>query len=359
MAESKRDDWLYNSPRPGKVAAWVDLNRENLQTYPVIDESVALVDYWRIMGPGNLGYRPDQVTMAKQGSQTNLLVPEMGSELWKIRDAYKLEQERIAADPTRSKELDANGSKLHLHRFTAWLTDRTSNHFEMFHYDWWGVRTLNMGLRAGKVPEHYRDNILPVLTGDHYRFQSQHPNWTTVHGVVLTADDHVILTKRVSGSDFHGDAVSVTAEEQMSGVLDNSPFDTFERMVDLNPKMRLANRGGEELRLHIRPGVIGLSAVILEPDVNGTGLIIIGQCNETSEEIDARILGRDKSEFDPKRPVWTLPLRDPDLAIQQLLDPPFLWHGSSRFRLLTALFALHGFEEITKRTTLRHEVLRK
>lgn len=177
----------------------------------------------------------------------------------------------------------------------------------------------------------------------------------TVHGVVLTADGHAIMTRRVTQSDFHGGAVSATAEEQMNGLIDTSPFDTFNRMVDLNPKMRLANRGGEELRLHMKPHRLGLAAVILEPDVNGAGLVIIGESEETSEEIDARVLGRDRAEFDPTRPVWTLPLKNPDLAIQQLLDPPFKWHGSSRFRLLTALFVVHGYDDIIERVNFAYK----
>lgn len=358
MNERRILDWLYHQPRPGVVAEWVGRHPAELQTYPIMDESIVLVNVWEDMGPGNFGYRPNQITMSKLGSPVDLLVPKRESELWRIRQAYELEQGRIASDPTRSKKLDANGPKLHLRQFTAWLTDRTLNHFEMLPNDWWNVRILNMGLRDGSIPEQYREDILPVLNGDHYVFQSEHPNWVTVHGIVLTADDYVILTKRVTHADFHGDAVSVTAEEQMNGELDNSPFDTFRRMIDSNSKMKLARPGGEELRLHIRPETIGLTAVILEPDVNGTGLMIIGQCDETFEEIDARILGRDKAEFDPTRPIWTLPLQDPDLAIQQLLDPSFLWHGSSRFRLLTALFAVHGFEEIIQRTTFRYNTLR-
>lgn len=347
MPEFKKGlEWLFNSPRPGKIAAWTQRHKEKLQTYPVIDESVLLVHAWEDMGSGRMGYKPDQVTMSKIGSSTDLLVPEKESELWSIRQKYAAEQREIADNPDRSLKLDANGPKLHLNQFTAWLTDRQLIHFRMFHYDWWGVRTLNMGLRDGQIPQQYREDIMPTISGEQFIFQSPHPNWTTVHGIVVTADKHVILTKRVSGSDFHGNAVSATAEEQMNGQLDSSPFDTFERMVALNPKMKLTGRGGEELKLHMRLGSIELTGVILEPDVNGTGLIILGHCNESSEEIDARILGRDKSEFDPTRPIWTLPFKDPALAIQQLIDPSFLWHGSSRFRLLTLLFREHGYDEV-------------
>ncbi|MBI2085926.1 hypothetical protein HYT74_01135 [Candidatus Daviesbacteria bacterium] len=348
MTERRNLEWLYNSPRTGVVAQWVQRHASELQTFPVMDESVLLVNAWEEMGPKNFGYRPDQVTMSKEG-QENLLVPERSSELWRIREAHALEQQALAADPNRSRELDANGPKLHLREFTAWLTDRRLVHFKMWHSDWWNVRTLNMGLRDRNVPEHYREDILPTLERDHYIFKSAHPNFVVVHAVVVTSDGHLILTKRVSKSDFHGDAISASIEEQMNGRLDNSPYDTFYRSVDSSPKMKLSGRGGEELRLHIKADRIGLAGVILEPDVNGTGLIIIGESGETSEEIDARILGRDKAEFDPTRPVWTLPLKNPDMAIQQLLDPPFKWHGSSRFRLLTALFAVHGYDEIIQR----------
>lgn len=355
MAERRNLEWLYNSPRPGVVAQWAERHSQGLQTYPVMDESVLLVNAWEGMEPINLGYRPDQITMSKEGSQEGLLVPERGSELWRIRQAYALEQQALAADPTRSKELDANGSKLHLREFTAWLTDRRLVHLSMIHSDWWNVRTLNMGLRDGKIPEYYREDILPTLEQEHYIFKSVHPNFVVIHAVVVTSDGHLILTKRVSKSDFHGDAISASVEEQMNGKLDNSPLDTFYRSVDSSPKMKLSGRGGEELRLHIKPDRVGLAAVILEPDVNGTGLIIIGQSEEASEEIDARILGRDRAEFDPARPVWTLPLKNPDLAIQQLLGPPFLWHGSSRFRLLTALFAVHGYDDIIERVNFAYK----
>lgn len=356
MAERKDLEWLYNSPRPGVVAEWVGRHQSELQTYPVMDESVLLVNAWEGMGTNNFGYHQDQVTMSKEGFQEDLLVPEKESELWKIRQAYALEQQVLAADPNRSRELDANGSKLHLRAFTAWLTDRGLVHFGMIHSDWWNVRTLNMGLRDGRIPEHYRENILPILEKDHYMFESSHPNFVVIHAVVVTSDGHLILTKRVSKSDFHGDAISASVEEQMNGELDNSPFDTFYRSVDLSPKMKLSGRGGEELRLHIKSDRVGLSAVILEPDVNGMGLIIMGESEEASEKIDARILGWDRAEFDPLRPVWTLPLTNPDLAIKQLLDPPFKWHGSSRFRLLTALFANHGYDDIIERVNFAYKI---
>lgn len=354
MAERISLEWLYKSPRPGMVAQWAERHSQELQTFPVMDESVLLVNAWEGMGSNNFGFSPDQVTMSKEGSQEDLLVPKRGSELWRIRQAYALEQEVLAADPNRSRELDANGSKLHLREFTAWLIDRRLVHLSMIHSDWWNVRTLNMGLRDGRIPEHYREDILPTLEKDHYIFKSAHPNFVVIHAVVVTSDGHLILTKRVSKSDFHGDAISASVEEQMNGKLDNSPSDTFNRSVSLSPKMKLSGRSGEELRLHIKSDPVGLAAVILEPDVNGTGLIMIGESEETSEEIDARILGRDKAEFDPIRPVWTLPLKNPDLAINQLLDPPFKWHGSSRFRLLTALFAVHGYDDIVERVNFAY-----
>lgn len=355
MAERGNLEWLYNSPRPGVVAEWVGRHRAELQAYPVMDESVCLANRWEDMGPDNFGFIPDQVTMSKAGSPEDLLVLARGSELWQIRHQYAQNQQEIVADPNRSQEVDANGPKLHLRGFTAWLTDRRVVHFNTFHYDWYGVRTLNMGLRDGRIPESYREDIIPSLIGDHLVFRSFHPNWVTVHGVVLTADGHAILTKRVTQADFHGDAISVTAEEQMNGLIDNSPYDTYRRMVDINPKMKLESKGGEELRLHMKPNRLGLAAVILEPDVNGVGLVIIGESQESSEEIDARILGRDRLEFDPTRPVWTLSLTNPDLAVQQLLDPPFKWHGSSRFRLLTALFAIHGYDEIIDRVSFAYK----
>lgn len=176
MAEGRNLEWLYYSPRPGVVAEWVGRHRAELQTHPVMDESVCLAERWEDMGPGNFGYLPDQVTMSKAGSPEGLLVPARGSELWQIRHQYAQNQREIATDPTRSRELDANGPKLHLREFTAWLSDRKLVHFAMFHYDWWAVRTLNMGLRDGQVSEQYREDIMPSLIGHHFVFRSEHPN---------------------------------------------------------------------------------------------------------------------------------------------------------------------------------------
>lgn len=346
-------DWLFHQPRPGVVEQWVSRHSSELQTYPVIDESVCLAEKWQDVGPDNFGYRPDQITLSKDGTD----VPFLGSELWVEVEKYTADQLERMLRPSNDRPIDTNGPKLHLSKFTAWLSHRNYIHFQMSQYDWWRVRVLNMGLREGRINPEYREEILPVLEGDSFHFRSKHPNWAIVHGVVITADNHLILTRRARGSDFHSEAVSVSMEEQMNGEEDNSPFDTFKSAVDINPKMEMKTRGGAELRLRIQPKSLGLASMILEPDVNGSGFIILGRCEESSEDIDAKILGRDRAEFDPTRPIWTLPLGSPDLAIKQLLDPPFRWHGSSRLRLLTALYALHGFDEVNDRLTFAHQEL--
>lgn len=338
MAEAKKAEslWLYNQPSAGIARDWYDRNQTRFQiswcgSPPIIDLAVVvLVDpYTDYDGTLNVRYKASEVFMTKDGPD----VPQPGSKLWQLRQAYT---------NSEAARTDFNGSKLHLHAFSRPLSD-TYLILQASEYDWHGMRTLNMGLRDGIIPPRYRDDIMPSQTPQGFVLASEHPNFLAVHGIVITSDGQIVNTTRALGADFHGGTVSVSFEEQMDGGKDHSPFDTFNRAVAGSPKLRL----GEELRLNIRPESIRLAAMILEPDVNSVGFVMIGRCEEEASQIDASKLGVDRAEFDVRQPISTMTA---DQLVANFFHPTgFRWHGSSRLRGVVALSYLYGYPEAVDR----------
>lgn len=332
-AESK--PWLYNQPTAELAKDWYDRNQGRFQTSwysppPIIDLAVVLVDpFVNYDGTLNTRYKAAEVFMTKDGPD----VPQPGSQLWRIRQAYT---------QSDTAKIDFNGSKLHLHAFSPPLSD-TYLILQASNYDWHGMRTLNMGLRDRQIPQHYRDEIMPTQTAKGFVLASEHPNFLAVHGIIITSDGRIVNTTRAAGADFHGGTVSVSFEEQMDGEKDHSPFDTFNRAVAGSPKLRL----GEEIKLNMIPESIRLAAMILEPDVNSIGFVIIGRCQEETDQIDPSKLGTDRAEFDIKQPISTMTAHQ--LVANFFHQNGFRWHGSSRLRGLVALSYLYGYSEAIDR----------
>lgn len=337
MTETKaaESSWLYNQPTAGIAEDWYKRNQARFQETwygppPIIDLAVVLLDpYVNYDGTLQVRYKDSEVFMTKDGPA----VPQPGSELWHLWQAYT---------NSEKAETDRNGAKLHLHKFSPPLTDshlllQTSS------YDWHRMRTLNMGLRDGGITQHYRGDIMPSQTPDGFVLTSKHPNYLAVHGVVITSDGQIINTTRALGADFHGGTVSVSFEEQMDGEKDYSPFDTFNRAVAGSPKLRL----GEEIRLNMISESIRLAAMILEPDVNSVGFVMIGRCEEKARQLDKSKLGVDRAEFDIRQPIWTMTA---DQLVSHFFHPTgFRWHGSSRLRSVVALSYLYGYQEAVDR----------
>lgn len=334
-AESR---WLYNQPTTGVVENWFRRNeariRDNWIDPWILDGTFILQGcYEEYDGSPNIRYSQGEVLMTKDGPD----VPKAGSELWHIWQKYTNSEEGKA---------DFNGPKLHLHRYSPPRSDRELR-LQTSHYDWHGMRVLGMGLRDGTVPEHYRDNILPVHRKEGFVFEGEHPNNTVIHGIIVTSDNELVLTTRAVSADYYAGAVSASFEEQMHGERDNSPHDTFLRAVATSPKLKLR---GEELRLHIPSESVRLAAIGLEPDINAVVFIMLGRCDEQSSEIDVTKFGTDRAEFNPNQPIWTMSLQAPEQLIKEFFTPErFIWHGTSRARIVAALSYVHGYEEALDR----------
>lgn len=187
--------WLYNQPTPGIVEEWFRRNearlRESWEDPWVLDNAFILNAVYASWVPGQKErYTRDQVLMLKDGPD----VPLRGSELWQVWQEY-----------TNSSEAqnDFNGTKLHLHRYSRILTD-TNLTLVASQYDWHRMRTFEMGLRDGVLPngnpfpnrESYRDGILPVrMSGGYIFLPENHPNNLVVQ-LSITTTDHYLLTTR-------------------------------------------------------------------------------------------------------------------------------------------------------------------
>lgn len=335
-AESK---WLYNQPASGIVENWFKRNeaqiRSNWIDPKILDTAFILMDTLPLMdgNPESVRYKTDDVSMVRGGPD----VPRENSELWHLWQEYSNSEEG---------KKDFNGSKLHLHSFSRPLTD-SGLMLQVSDYDWHRMRVLGLGLANGSVPEHYRDGILPSHTKNGFEFLGEHPNNTVIQGIVITSDNHLVMTTSAASADYHAGTVSPSFAEQMNGQKDNSPFETYLRAVATSPKLKV---GGEELRLNIAPETLRMVSMILEPDFNAVGFIVLGKCQEESGQIDASKIGVDSAEFNPARPIWTASLSSPEQLIQEFFNPQgFHWHGVGRARIATALAYTHGYEETMDR----------
>lgn len=157
---------------------------------------------------------------------------------------------------------------------------------------------------------------------------------------MITSDNHIIITKRSASQDFEGGTWSASFEEQTDpDRMDQSVFDTYYRALT----------DTEELRLTILPSTLRLVAIQLEPEVNGIGFITAALCAEKSTDVGPRLLGMDKTEFDPDNPIDTIPLESPDAVLEAFFASslpghgPITWHGTSRLRLIAAMCYSWGY----------------
>lgn len=334
-AESR---WLYNLPSPGIVEDWYRRNEGRIRSTwidpKILDGAFILASTAEEMdGSLNIRYPQDRVVMTKNGPQ----VPRTDSELWHVWQAY---EERMRESGER------DGQKYSVHSFSRFLTDSELK-IDMSKYSWFRMQSLNNGVNNGTVAEHYRDGILPIVRREGHVFEGELPNNAVVQGIIVTKDKYLVLTTRAVNADYYQGTVSPSFEEQMDREKDNSPFDTFLRAVSYSPKLKLR---GEELRLNVRPENVRLTAMVLEPQFNAIGFVMLGVCEEEAEEVDETRFGVDRDEFDPSKPIWTLSLEDSTQLIKDFYNPQgFRWHGIGRERVVDALAFAHGYEEALDR----------
>lgn len=268
-------------------------------------------------------------------SKTGPEKPAIGSELW---DRWQAHEERMRGSGER------DGQKFSVHSFTPFLTD-SELRIVMSDYSWFRMQSLNNEVGRG-LPESLRDGILPVRRREGHVFEGELPNNVVTHGILITKDNHVILTTRALQTDYYQGTVSPSFEEQMDRVKDNDPIETFLRAVSYSPKLKLR---GEELRLTVQADKVRLVSIVQEPAFNAVGFVVIGQCEEESGEIDETRLGVDRAEFDPSKPRWTLSLEDPTQLIKDCFDLRYKWHGVGRHRAFEAVTSVLGFDEAADR----------
>lgn len=333
-AESR---WLYNQPSPGIVENWFRRNEAKIRGQwidpKILDGAFILSSTTEEMdGTLNFRYSKDRVVMDKSGIE----VPSRVSELWQAWQEHKMEMERKG---------ERDGAKYSVKKFSLFLTDAELR-IEVSDF-WWSGMELNNDVNKGVLPESLRDGILPTLRPEGYVFEGELPNNGVVQGIIVTKDKHLVLTTRAVNAQYYQGTVSPSFEEQMDRTQDGDPFMTFLRAVSYSPKLKLR---GEELRLNVKEESVRLVSMVLEPQFNAVGFVMLGVCEEDAEEIDETKFGVDRSEFNPEKPIWTLPLDEPIQLLRDFYNPQgFRWHGIGRERVVEALASVHGYEEALDR----------
>lgn len=333
MERPGESTWLYNQPSEGIVKNWIERNKSRPQfgNIEVLDSAVLISNFFRGWdGSLDIKYGPRDVILTKDGPD----VPSQGSELWQIWREYAESDE---ADPR-------NDPKMHLHRYSIQPDGKLL--LQGSNYDWHRMYSLGIGLRDGKIDEGYRDDILPTQVGQTFIFDSEHPNNTNSHSIVITSDNHLILATRGQAVHYYAGYTAASVEQQTNPLQENSPFETYLSAISKLNSLR------SELNLTVRPETLRLGAIFLEPDANCAAFLVVGKVEEESSQINPSIISRGRlAEFAPTpNSVWSLSLDQPDGLIRQFYNPDgFLWHGTARLRIVAALAYVHGYEEALDR----------
>lgn len=332
-AESR---WLYNQPSPGIVRDWFIRNeakiRDQFINPKILDGAFILGSTVEEMdGTLNFRYSKDRVVM----DRSNVEVPSRGSRLWPIWQEHIKEMEKTG---------ERDGAKYHVRRYSPFLTD-SELRIRVGEF-WWSGMELNNDINKGKLPESLRNGILPTSRSEGYVFEGELPNNAVIQGIISTKDKHLVLTTRAVSAQYYQGTVSPSFEEQMDRAQDSSPFETFLRAVSYSPKLKLR---GEELRLNVKEENVRLVSLVLEPQFNAVGFVMLGVCEEEAGEVDETRLGIDRAEFDPSKPIWTLPLEDPTQLIKDCFDLRYRWHGVGRHRAFEAAASVLGYDEAADR----------
>lgn len=334
MAERIPDPstWLFR-PSEGLVRKWVERNQDRpaFRELKVLDTAVVLEDFFRDWdGSSNTRYGKEDISLIVNGPD----VPAKDTEAYRIWQEYAHSPE---ADPN-------NGAKMHLHSYE--FTPDGKLALVGSNFDWHRMVSLGQALGKGELDEHYRDELLPARIENTVIFDSEHPNNTNSHSIVITSDKHIVLATRGQNVSYSAGYTAATVEQQTNPELENHPFDTFLAAVSKYNGMRLNNKS--ELNLTVQPESLRLGGIFLEADVNCAAFLVVGQVEEESSQITANIIGESRAkEFSPEpNSVWTLSLTKPDELVRQFYNPRgFLWHPTARLRIIAALSYVHGYEQ--------------
>lgn len=326
------EERLFNQPKEGLVKEWVERNKQRaaFRSLEVLDTAVLLEAPFKSWdGRGNVRYGRDDIQLSLSGPE----VPTVGTEAYRVWQEYVNSPQ---ADPN-------NGSKMHLHSYKK--TPDGKLLLVGSDFDWHRMVALGLALGRGELDERFRDELLPTRRGRRVVFESEHPNNTNSHSVVITSDNHVILATRGQAVHYSAGATAATVEQQTNPLLEKHPFDTFNASVAKYNGMKLGNKA--ELNLTVREESLRLGAIFLEADVNCAAFLVAGQVEEESSQVTANIIGEDRAqEFSPgPNSVWTLSLEKPDELIRNFYNPRgFHWHPTTRLRIIAALSYVHGYK---------------
>lgn len=313
--------WLYNRPSEGIAQDWYAQHSE----VSILDMAVILCSPFRAWdGQSNVPYQLNHITLTQNGIEVYPNGPEL-NQLW----------QDLSAD--LKKRGERNDSKSHLYSYseagdTLQMVTSLSD---------WSRMALGPMLRDGKVPAHYRDDILPrevpTVNGNAHVFDAALPNHLVLHLALLTADHHLILTTRSRTVAFEQGNISASVEQHV--IPEHPLVDTIYSAV--STKLN----GEAELKLTLRPETLRIGGIIIEPNVNNTGIIVVGRCEEDSSQVGPELIGSSRrSEFAPNTPVRTMPMDQPEIWVPYFFNPNATLHGTSRLRIVLAASYVNGYQ---------------
>jgi hypothetical protein len=219
--------------------------------------------------------------------------------------------------------------------------------------EWSEVQPFHQVLRS-QEGNALREELLPSISNS---MELTFPNITTIHGILATADDKIVISERSAQATYHPGRWSASFEEQVE------PRDLEVGNAGLHVA---ADRGVEEEfpydcighQPEFRLFALAVEYTILTPFVVAFAEI---DCDSTSLHAahEAARLGGKDVELGPLRfvPFELEPLAQLLITDQlgELCDSqPVNWHPTSKYRLLLA--GLHRFGESELSRALGHEL---
>lgn len=329
-------NWLYNLPSEGIASKWYTRNLLPFQArggIRILDMAVLLASpFERWDGQNNVPYSLDQVDLTMSGPEVYPTGPEL-NRIWQdLSNNLRKGGERI--DP-----------KTHLYSYS----ERADGTLKIVtSKSDWTIMVLGPLLRDGQISENCRDEIMPiespVANGSTSFFYSSLPNHLVLHLALLSSDKHLILTTRGRGVAFEQGTISASVEQHIHPSFPEPLLDTINSTVSTKLKDEA------ELNLTLKPETLRVGAILIEPNVNNTGIVVVGQCEEDSSQVGPELIGSGRrAEFASDHPVRTLPIDKPEVWLSDFYNSRQLWHGTSRLRMALVLCYIYGHEEALDR----------
>lgn len=311
---------LYNQPSEGLAYEWYGRNQTSEANLRILDMAVVLSSpYEKWDGRENTPYTLLQTIVRNSGVD---IFPKSGP-------IYQIWQDNKKGLEERGERIDP---KAHLDGFSEGADDRLN--ITLARSDW-SLMSLGPMLRDRRLPEDLRDQILPINS-------SPLPNHLVLHLALLTADHHLIMTVRSRNVAFEQGTISASVEQHINPDSEKPLDDTIDATVSKLKKEA-------ELKVTLKPATLRVGAIIIEPNVNNTGIVVVGQCQEHFSEIGEELIGSSRrSEFAADRPVRTLAMDKPERWVTYFHNPEHALHGTTRLRMLIAASYIYGYQEVLR-----------